>query len=55
MVSGYTYQIFLTSVLVGDEWLVSRPSRFTPRERALGTYWIGDWVGIKAGLDDMGK
>jgi hypothetical protein len=23
------------------EWLALRPGRFTPRERALGTHWIG--------------
>jgi hypothetical protein len=25
--------------------------RFTPRERAPGTHWIGGWVGPRAGLD----
>jgi hypothetical protein len=29
--------IFLTSVLVGAEWSASRPSPFTPGERAPGT------------------
>jgi hypothetical protein len=28
--------IFLTSALTGDEWLASRPGRFTPGERAPG-------------------
>jgi hypothetical protein len=33
-------------------WVVaSRPGRFTPRERAPGTCWIGGWVGPRAGLD----
>jgi hypothetical protein len=36
---------FLTSVLDGGELSASRPCRFTPRERALGTHWIGGWVG----------
>jgi hypothetical protein len=27
------------------------PRRFTPGERALGTHWIGGWVGPRAGLD----
>jgi hypothetical protein len=27
------------------------PGRFVPGERAIGTYWIGGWVGPKAGLD----
>jgi hypothetical protein len=31
----------LTKVLDGGEWSISRPVRFTPRERALCTHWIG--------------
>jgi hypothetical protein len=38
----------LTSALYGGEWLASRPGRFTPRERAPGTHWIGGWVGPRA-------
>jgi hypothetical protein len=41
----------LTSVLDGSEWSASRPGRFTPRERAPGTHWIGGWVGPRAVLD----
>jgi hypothetical protein len=44
--------VFLTSALVGGE-CSSRLGRFTPGERALGTHWIGDWMGPKAGLDDV--
>jgi hypothetical protein len=33
---------FLTSELDGGEWSVSRLGRFTPRETAPGTYWIGE-------------
>jgi hypothetical protein len=47
--------IFLTSALAGDDWSASRPGRFTPRDRAPGTHWIGGWVGSKAGLDDVEK
>jgi hypothetical protein len=47
--------IFLTSALVGGEWSTSRPCRFTPGERALGTHLIGGWVGPRAGLDDVEK
>jgi hypothetical protein len=36
-------------------WSASRPSCFTPRERARGTQWIGGWVGLKAGLDTVVK
>jgi hypothetical protein len=43
----------LTSALVGGEWSASRLGRFTPRERAPGTHWIGSWVGPSACLDDM--
>jgi hypothetical protein len=42
---------FLTLALDGDEWSASRPGRFTPRERAPGTHWIGGWVGPRAILD----
>jgi hypothetical protein len=48
--SGRIDPRFLASALVGDEWSTSRPDRFTPGERALGTHWIG-WVGSTAGLD----
>jgi len=45
------FDAFLTSALDGGEWLTSRPGRFTPRERAFGTHWIGGWVGPRAVLD----
>jgi hypothetical protein len=48
-------QIFSTSALVGSEWSVSRPGRFTPKERDFDIHWIEGWVGLKAGLDDMEK
>jgi hypothetical protein len=52
----YIYiNIFLTSALIGGEWSASRPNRFTPVERAHGTHWIGGWVGLRAGLDDVEK
>jgi hypothetical protein len=35
----------------GGEWIVSRPSRFTPKERIPCTHWIGGWAGPTAGLD----
>jgi hypothetical protein len=40
----------LTSALDGGEWSASRPGRFTPREGAPGTHWIGDCVGPRAVL-----
>jgi hypothetical protein len=45
----------LTLALDGREWSASLPSRFTPRERAPGTHWIGGWVGPRAVLDAVVK
>jgi hypothetical protein len=42
---------FLTLALDGGEWSASRTGRFTPRERAPCTHWIGGWVGPRAVLD----
>jgi hypothetical protein len=47
--------IFLTLALDGGEWSASRPSRFTPGERAPGSYRIGGCVSQRAGLDDVEK
>jgi hypothetical protein len=47
--------VYLTSALAGGEWSDSHPGRFTPGKRAPGTHWIGDWVGPRAGLDDVEK
>jgi hypothetical protein len=46
---------FLTSALDGGEGSASRPYRFTPGEKALGTGFIDDWEGPKAGLDAVEK
>jgi hypothetical protein len=45
--------LFLTSALVGGDRSTSRTGRFTPGERAHGTHWIGGWVDLRAGLDDL--
>jgi hypothetical protein len=45
----------LTSALDEDEWSASRPSRFTPGEKAPRTHWIGGWVGPGAVLDVVVK
>jgi hypothetical protein len=42
--------IFLTSALFEGEWSTSLPGRRTP-----GTHWIGGWVDLRAGLDDLEK
>jgi len=39
----------------GGEWSASCLGRFTPRERAPDTHWIGGWVGHRAGLDAVAK
>jgi hypothetical protein len=43
------------SALAGGEWSASRPGRFTLRERASGTHWLGGWVGPRAVLDAVVK
>jgi hypothetical protein len=48
-------QLFFDLGTSGGEWSASCPGRFTPRERAPGTHWIGDWVGPKAVLDAVVK
>jgi hypothetical protein len=47
--------MFLTSALVRGEGSSSRPGRFTPGERAPSTHWIGGWVDLRVGLDDLEK
>jgi hypothetical protein len=46
---------FLTKVLDGGEWSASRPRHFTPGKRAPVFYWMGGWMGSKAGLDAVVK
>jgi len=53
--SGGIAPAFLTSTLDGGEWSASRPGRFTLRERAPGTHWIGGWVGPRAAVVEMGQ
>jgi hypothetical protein len=48
-------KLFLISAPDGGDWPASRPARFTPWERALGTHWLGGWMGLNAGLDCMEK
>jgi hypothetical protein len=52
---GYTSTHSLTSALDGGEWSASHLGRFTPRERAPGTHWIGAWVGPRAVMDAVVK
>jgi hypothetical protein len=51
----YSSMHFFTLALDGGAWSASRPSRFTPRERASNTNWIGGWVSPRAVLDAVVK
>jgi hypothetical protein len=46
--------VFLTSAQVGSGQLHA-PATLPPGKRASGTHWIGEWIGPRAGLDDVGK
>jgi hypothetical protein len=46
---------FFTLEIDGGEWPASRPDRFTPRETAPDTHWIGGWVDPRAVLDAVVK
>jgi hypothetical protein len=46
---------FLNLALDGCERSASRPDCFTLEERIPGTHWIGDWVGLGAGLYSVEK
>jgi hypothetical protein len=47
--------IILTSAPSGGEWSASRLCRFTTGERAACIHWIGGWVDLRGGLDDVEK
>jgi hypothetical protein len=57
LIRGWRYSSThsLTSALDGGEWSASHLGRFTPRERAPSTHWIGGWVGPRNGLDTVSK
>jgi hypothetical protein len=42
---GKVVHSFLTSALDGCEWSVPCLGHFIPGETAVGTHWIGSWVG----------
>jgi hypothetical protein len=37
----YDYDYAIKTMVVGGKWFASRPCRFTPGGRALGTHWMG--------------
>jgi hypothetical protein len=47
--------VFLVSTLDGCERSISRRGRLTREEIPHGNYWIGSWVGPRAGLNWMPK
>jgi hypothetical protein len=50
----WRYSFILTSVLDGGEWSASHPCRFTLKEIASGTNWIGR-AGPRGSLDTVEK
>jgi hypothetical protein len=52
---GVEVEVFLTSALVEGEWLASLPGRFTSRERAPVTHWIGSCMSLRTCLDTVVK
>jgi hypothetical protein len=48
-------RVFLASALDGGGWSSSRPGRFAPGRGVLVTHLTGDWVGSRAGLDEVAK
>jgi hypothetical protein len=50
---GISIQIFLTTALIGVASF--GPGRFISGEEALGNHQIGDWMGSRAGIDDLEK
>jgi hypothetical protein len=46
---------YVTSALDGGERSASHPCRFTTREKAPGTHWIGGWMGPRTVLDTVVK
>jgi hypothetical protein len=45
----------LTLALDEGEWSASCSCRFTPRERAPGSHWIGGWMSLRIGLNGVGN
>jgi hypothetical protein len=55
MIKHYATKTWRSAGIALDqsEWPASRTNRFNPGVRATGTHWIGGWVGLRAGLDDV--
>jgi hypothetical protein len=53
--SGGIAPRILISVLVEGDWSALLPAASLLWERALGTHWIGGWVGPRVDLDAVAK
>jgi hypothetical protein len=47
--------VFLNCALIAREWQLHAQPALTQRKRPTCTHWIGGWVDLRAGLDDMQK
>jgi hypothetical protein len=47
--------VFSTAAFDCSEWLVPNPGRFTPEEKAPGTYCIERHAGLRVGMGDLQK
>jgi hypothetical protein len=47
---GIQIHVCVTSAVVGG---ASLPDRFDPQGKPSGIHWIGGWVGLRTGLDDV--
>jgi hypothetical protein len=51
---NYSFYSFLTLALYGVSGQRHSPAEHYSRGKKPGTYWIGAWVGFRAGLDKKG-
>jgi hypothetical protein len=51
-VDVYIHAFLISALVIGECW-ASRPGHFTAGERVPVTLWIGGWVGLSTGLNDV--
>jgi len=51
----FPVHLLLTWALGRVEWSASHPGRVACQEREPGTYYVEDWVGVRADLDGLEK
>jgi hypothetical protein len=49
------FKPFSTFPLDGARWTATHNEGYTPRKRAPGIHWIGDWISFRTDLDLTGK